>query len=39
MVSTLLNRAADALAEGGKSGIFTPMYFFLVRKPDTRERE
>ena len=39
MVSTLLNRAADALAEGGKSGIFTPMYFFLVRKPGTRETE
>ncbi len=33
MVSTLLNRAADALIEGGKSGIFTPMFFFLARKP------
>ncbi len=32
-VSTLLNRAADALVEGGKSGIFTPMYFVLARKP------
>ncbi|MYI67381.1 MAG: hypothetical protein F4103_00980 [Boseongicola sp. SB0673_bin_14] len=32
-VSTLLNRAADALVEGGKSGIFTPMYFVLALKP------
>ncbi len=32
-VSTLLNAAADALVEGGKAGIFTPMYFFLARKP------
>ena len=33
-VSTLLNATADALVEGGKSGIFTPMYFFLARKPE-----
>ena len=33
-VSTLLNAAADALVEGGKSGIFTPMFFFLARKPE-----
>lgn len=33
MVSTILNRAADALVEGGEIGIFTPMYFFLARKP------
>ena len=32
-VSTLLNAAADALVEGGKSGTFTPMFFFLARKP------
>ena len=32
-VSTLLNRGADALVEGGKSGVFTPMFFFLARKP------
>ena len=32
-VSTLLNEGADALTEGGKSGIFTPVYFFLARKP------
>ena len=31
-VSTLLNRGADALVEGGKSGVFTPMFFFLARK-------
>ena len=33
VVSSLLNRTADALVEGGKSGIFTPMFFFLARKP------
>ena len=32
-VSTLLNEGADALVEGGKSGVFTPIFFFLVRKP------
>ncbi len=32
-ISTLLNRAADALVEGGRSRIFTPMFFVLVRKP------
>ena len=32
-VSTLLNRGADALVEGGESGVFTPMFFFLARKP------
>ncbi len=32
-VSTLLNAAGDALVEGGRSGIFTPMFFFLARKP------
>ena len=32
-VSTLLNAGADALVEGGKSGVFTPMFFFLARKP------
>ena len=36
-VSTLLNSAADALVEGGKSGIFTPMFFFLARKPGRPE--
>ena len=32
-VSTLLMAAADALVEGGRTGIFTPMFFFLARKP------
>ncbi len=32
-VSTLLNVAADALVEGGKTGTFTPMFFHLARKP------
>ena len=32
MVSTMLNTAADALVDGGKSGIFTPMYFVLAQK-------
>ena len=34
MVSTILNRAADAMVESGESGIFTPMYLFLVRKTE-----
>lgn len=32
-VSSMLERAADGLVAGGKLGIFTPVYFFLVRKP------
>ena len=32
-VSTILNTAADALVEGGETGIFTPMFYFLARKP------
>ena len=32
-VSTFLNWGADTLVEGGQSGIFTPMFFFLARKP------
>ena len=36
-VSTLLHATAYALVEGGKSGIFTPMFFFLARKPGGRE--
>ena len=39
MVCTLLNRAANALVEGGKSGIFTPMLFFLARKPESTGAE
>ena len=33
-VSRILNKGADSLVEGGESGIFTPMFFFLARKPD-----
>ncbi len=32
-VSRMLERAADGLVAGGKLGIFTAIYFFLVRKP------
>jgi sterol 24-C-methyltransferase len=30
----MLCMAATALARGGETGIFTPMYFFCVRKPE-----
>ncbi len=33
MVSTILNRAADAIVKGGETGTFTTMYYFLARKP------
>lgn len=32
-VQAILEQNADALVEGGKEGIFTPLYFFLARKP------
>ncbi|XP_038977762.1 cycloartenol-C-24-methyltransferase 1-like [Phoenix dactylifera] len=32
-VSSLLEKAAEGLLEGGRKEIFTPMYFFLARKP------
>ncbi|THU71640.1 hypothetical protein C4D60_Mb04t03580 [Musa balbisiana] len=32
-VSSFLEKAAEGLVEGGRKEIFTPMYFFLVRKP------
>jgi sterol 24-C-methyltransferase len=32
-VATMLERAADGLVAGGKKGIFTPLFFFIVRKP------
>jgi sterol 24-C-methyltransferase len=32
-VSSFLNAGADALVKGGETGIFTPMFFFHVRKP------
>jgi sterol 24-C-methyltransferase len=31
-VTTVLNLCADALVAGGKTGIFTPMFFYLARK-------
>ncbi|KAI8909941.1 hypothetical protein PhCBS80983_g02305 [Powellomyces hirtus] len=34
-VSSLLNLAADALVKSGEQHLFTPMFFFLVRKPAT----
>ena len=34
-VSTILNKAADALVEGGRCGIDSPMFFVLARKPST----
>ena len=33
-VSTFLNVGADALEEGSRSGIFTPLFFSLARKPE-----
>ena len=32
-VVRLLDRTAKAYVEGGKSGLFTPLYCFLARKP------
>ncbi|XP_039118675.1 cycloartenol-C-24-methyltransferase 1-like isoform X2 [Dioscorea cayenensis subsp. rotundata] len=32
-VSSILEKAAEGLVEGGRMEIFTPMYFFLARKP------
>uniref|UniRef100_A0A061S3D5 Methyltransferase n=1 Tax=Tetraselmis sp. GSL018 TaxID=582737 RepID=A0A061S3D5_9CHLO len=32
-VSSFLETGADALVEGGKKELFTPMFFFLARKP------
>lgn len=32
-VSTILNAGGDALVAGGRSGIFTPLFCFLARKP------
>ena len=33
-VSSLLNLAAASIAEAGRLGIFSPMYFVLARKPE-----
>ncbi|KAI9017053.1 S-adenosyl-L-methionine-dependent methyltransferase [Gaertneriomyces semiglobifer] len=38
-VSSLLNLAADNLVRGGELNIFTPMFFFLVRKPASAPAE
>ncbi|KAF8403790.1 hypothetical protein HHK36_011896 [Tetracentron sinense] len=32
-VQSFLEKAAEGLVEGGRKEIFTPMYFFLARKP------
>lgn len=32
-VSSVLNAGADALVDGGVSGVFTPMFYYLARKP------
>ena len=32
-VVELMDRTADAYVAGGKTGIFTPLYCFLARKP------
>lgn len=32
-VSNFLEKGGDALVAGGRLGLFTPMYFFLLRKP------
>ena len=34
-VAAMLNLAGVAIAEAGRLGIFTPMYFILARKPDS----
>ncbi len=36
-VSTLLNEGADALVDGGVAGVFTPMFYYLARKPHRTE--
>ena len=33
-VSDMLNFCATAMAEAGRLGIFTPMYFIHARKPE-----
>ena len=32
-VYSVLNTAADSLVAGGRRGLFTPMYFFIARRP------
>ncbi|KAK9123226.1 hypothetical protein Sjap_012828 [Stephania japonica] len=38
-VQDFLEKAAESLVAGGKKEIFTPMYFFLVRKPLSGSQE
>uniref|UniRef100_A0A1D1Z1J8 Methyltransferase n=1 Tax=Anthurium amnicola TaxID=1678845 RepID=A0A1D1Z1J8_9ARAE len=38
-VSSFLEKAAEGLVEGGRKGLFTPMYFFLVQKPKQESKE
>ncbi|KAF8398359.1 hypothetical protein HHK36_017286 [Tetracentron sinense] len=38
-VQSFLEKAAEALVEGGRKEIFTPMYFFLARKPHSDSHE
>ena len=33
-VLDFLNLAADSLVEGGRSGIFTPNFYYMARKPE-----
>ncbi|KAG0366597.1 sterol 24-C-methyltransferase [Gamsiella multidivaricata] len=33
-VSSILQTAADSVLEGARLGIFTPMYFFVAKKPE-----
>ncbi|RDY06512.1 Cycloartenol-C-24-methyltransferase, partial [Mucuna pruriens] len=35
-VEEILQKASKGLVEGGKKEIFTPMYFFLAQKPNSR---
>ncbi|XP_043692318.1 cycloartenol-C-24-methyltransferase-like [Telopea speciosissima] len=38
-VQAFLEKAAEGLVAGGRKEIFTPMYFFLVRKPHSGSHE
>jgi len=38
-VSKILNNAADCLIKGGEQHLFTPMFFFLARKPLSTSEE
>jgi len=35
---TYLESAATGLVKGGQAGIFTPMFYFLVRKPENKNK-